>query len=393
MSARALRGRLRDRAGLTLVELLVALLIAALIVTAAMDFVRQQGDALRLGQNLMNVTQNYRFAMNTLGRELRTLGAGTEAGQPLLVFASADAIAFNADLVASVPTLTAVYVEPDAPTAATGILPRARRITMPGSSWTYPDTTYPNPAGLPGEAETIVFSFEADATTARTDDFVLMRRVNDQTPTVVARNLLRNGTRPFFEYLRIGADANGTSRLETVPAGSLPLRHTAALHGGEADVGPAAAIDAVRAVRISVTATNGRTGAREERRSAVRVVQMPNAGIIKLSSCGEVPQLGTSLGATIVTSNGQRAVRLSWGRATDESAGERDVLRYVLFKRPAAATEWGPPFLSLPAGAPSYAHVDEAVEVGQSYSYTLAAQDCTPALSAASSTVTVTVTP
>ena len=86
------------------------------------------------------------------------------------------------------------------------------------------------------------------------------------------------------------------------------------------------------------------------------------------------------------------AVRLSWTPATDETTGEMDVIRYVLYRREVPnGGAWGDPFLSIPAGAGSYTYDDASVTADSTYQYAHAAQDCTPSLSPLSTSVEVTV--
>ena len=371
----------RGREGMTYVELLVALLIASLVVMAAMSFFKVQGDALAIGTAKTNVVQNYRFALSTLSRDLRTAGSNVPAHQPFLVYAGEDVVAFNADYVSDdANELYSVYVDTTADAAAAHALRRADRFTLPRTTFAYPDTTYLYKGNNSG-AETIVFYFEPDATTPRNDDFVLYRQVNRQPPGVVARNLLRTPGRPFLEYLR-EVDTSAGKVVQAVPAASLPLRHSVKIHGAPADTGAAAAIDRVRGVRLTVTATNGLAGTREQRRTATRTVRMANAGMAVLQLCGEEPAFGSALTAFgVVLPDGSPAVELRWSAAADEAAGEEDVLRYLIWRRRTGESEWGDPYLSIPAGRPAYAYVDEAVTPGTSYDYGIAAQDCSPSLS------------
>ena len=94
----------------------------------------------------------------------------------------------------------------------------------------------------------------------------------------------------------------------------------------------------------------------------------------------------------VVTPDDTPVVQLDWLPATDESIGEKDVIRYVLYRRSVPNTGiWGDPFLSIPAGAASYTYEDATVQVGGTYQYAHAAQDCTPSLSPLSPAQQVTV--
>jgi hypothetical protein len=83
---------------------------------------------------------------------------------------------------------------------------------------------------------------------------------------------------------------------------------------------------------------------------------------------------------------------LRWNAAVDEAGGERDVTRYVIFRRLVTDLAWGDPYLSIPpAGAPTYLYNDGAVTSGATYVYGLAAQDCTPTNSSLASSAAVTI--
>src|SRR5579884_3790346 len=220
----------------------------------------------------------------------------------------------------------------------------------------------------------------------RRDDHLLLEQVNDQPAELVARNIVGSPTTVFFQYYRVTQRAGGVLSLDSIPAASLPLRHVVPIHLAPQDTGAAAVIDSIRAVRITLTVTNGLTGVEERRRTLTRMVNLPNVGIANKKTCGSPPILGTALGASaIVQADGTPAVQLTWNPAVDETAGEKDVVRYVLWRRVGSATDWGTPYLSIPAGSASYVYTDAAVTSGQTYQYLLAAQDCTPSLSTTSS--------
>jgi hypothetical protein len=140
-----------------------------------------------------------------------------------------------------------------------------------------------------------------------------------------------------------------------------------------------------------MTATNGATGTAERRRTLSRLIRMPNAGLAQQNTCGDEPLLGTGLTAALTVVNGAPAVSLTWAQATDEAGGERDVIRYVLWRKHPTDPDWGDPYLSIPAGNPTPFYQDQAVVSGEQYQYALAAQDCTPSLSTLATSGTVTV--
>lgn len=387
------RERTAER-GFSLVELLVALVVMSVVATAALGFFRAQSEGFRRGTERFTVTQNARYAVTALEKDLRTAGSHLTDGQPPLVYAGSLAVAFNADFATNdVNDVFAVYVEKEAPDSAVTSLDQAHAITIPGTGFSYPDTTYRDggPAGPLSAAETITFFFRPDSTTSRTDDWMLLRQVNDFPPELVARNLLRSSAGPFLEYVREFDPVSALPSIDTVPRGDLPLEHTASYHGSVQDTGSAAVIDSVRAVRIRVVATNGEQGADQRTQAMTRLVGLPNTGITPRKTCGDEPILGTSLTATPVNlSGGEPAVQLDWSAATDETGGEHDVVRYVLYRRGSGGSEWGDPLLSIPSGNASYTYTDTQVQGGATYEYALAAQDCTPSLSSLSASGSVT---
>jgi prepilin-type N-terminal cleavage/methylation domain-containing protein len=377
----------KRRPGFTLVEMLVALLVFAALIAVAMTLFTSQVRAFTSGTDRADVMLAGEFATSTLTRELRTAGTNTVARQPWLVYAGVDVIAFHADMVSRVADPFAVYVDPDAPSNITQTLPRADRYVLPRTAVTYPDSSYFAAAGVLSPAELVIFYFDPDTSTARTDDFVLFRRINNAAAEVLARNVVRTGTTPFFQYLRTVGD---TAQLTAVPAAQMPLRHTRPVHLSPADTGTFARIDSVRAVRVSFTVSNGRTGTEERRLDHGDLVWFRNGGLTRQRTCGSAPIFTSPITATPQIVDGAPVVRIEWGASLDEAAGEQDVIRYVLW-RTAPFQAAGDPFLSIPPGSASYAYVDTSVQPGESWVYSVAAQDCTPTMSSMVSSLTVVV--
>lgn len=366
------------RAGVSLVELMVALGLFSILVATTLGFYRQQGKAFTEGNTRMTVMQNLRYGVNMLEQNLRTAGVGVPTKQPVLVYADRAVIAFNADYATNIENdFFAVYYDPRLPDAAVSALGAARTITIPGSSFSYPDTDYFLGSGN-SPAETIIFYFEPDQGTARTDDYVLYRQVNDQAPETVARRLLKTD-RDFFVYYVLDSTATG-SPVSALPASDLPAAHTEPIHGSPDDYGTAALVDSVRAVRVSYAATNGLSGSNESIREISRLIRLPNAGLSTQRNCGNRPLLGSALMANGVAPTETVAghISLEWARATDEVTGEQDVLRYVLWRRVGDTGDFGDPLASVSPGLSSYLYRDFSAEPDVQYSYALAAQDCTP---------------
>lgn len=368
--------------GFSLVELIVVTLVFGIIITGALGFMTTQNRAFNRGADALMVLQNLRYAYQALEQDLHTIGNNTPEIQPPLVLAGENVIAFSGDYTSNLANdVSAVYIDVDAPNG-TVQAPRPS-VSLPNSSYSWPDTTYTGTGGTPSPAELIIFYFEPDTSTARTDDYVLMRQVNGGSPEVLSRDLLKQGSTPFFRYFRERVYTTSGSALDSVPNGALPLFHSVKLHGSADDTGMSARTDSIRAVRVSFRSTNGRTGEDERFADVSRVIDLPNSGVKIVESCGDEPLLGSNLSLGIISVGNVPAVRISWSQAIDESSGEGDVVRYVLYRREVPNNgQWGDPFLSIPSGSNTYQYVDRTVEPGKTYQYVHAAQDCTPAMSA-----------
>ena len=465
--------------GFTLVEMLIATAVFGVIVAAALGFMTVQNRAFHVGSERLLMVQNLRYASQSLEMDLRTLGSNVPDGQPGLILADEDVVAFSADHTSNVRDFSAVYFDRD---AADGMVQAPRTsVNLPNSSYTWPDTVYTALGGAPSAAELIIFFFQPDTSTTRTDDFVLMRQVNGSTPEVLARDLLNQGSTPFLRYFRKRI-YTGQSSLDSVPDSALPLFHSAKIHGSAGDTASSAKPDSVRAVRVSFRATNGRTGDDERFIDLSRVIDLPNAGIGIMGACGDQPILDGNLQVAVLGGGGpiQEAiveyeglialkdqlgwmsdpyavvlgdvvnlleaalvelnesppdtveaagkidaaedkllqayadglvnlgqhmahmglleaivigageeefdddapfrVHLQWAPSVDESSGEMDVVRYLIYRR-SVGGDWGNPIVSIPAGSESYVFDDVTVEPDSTYQYTHAAQDCTPTLS------------
>lgn len=377
------------RRGFTLAEVLVTITLVAVVFAVAIPFVHTQARGVARQGFRLDAQLNARFGASTIERELRAAGVGVLDDQPLLVQAHPLAVTFNADLV-SRDTLFdgAVNVDPDARPGATGGMTAAERRRLPLGAWLYPARTYLQ-QGNATRAETIAFWLSPDSTSPRADEHILWRRANAMPPEVVARGLVVRPGERVFRYFR--ANAAGT----LVEIDSLPIEHRAEQHGSAADTGRSALTDSVRVVRVQLVArsTDRRTG-RQTVDTVRASVRLMNAGLLRRKTCGDAPLAATPLFTTAVEQvDGVPRVRLAWLRTGEEAAGERDVERYVIYRRRLAEPDFGEPLASVAAGSAAYTYVDPAVARESTYVYALAAQDCTPQNSAPSVAAPVTILP
>jgi hypothetical protein len=377
-----------------MIETMLSMTLMLTLIGLSTQLFRKQSNAVSTQNGRLDAQSNSRYALSMLERELRMAGAGVVDAQPLLVQAGALAITFNGNLVSlDTGDVGAVYINPDADSAGVDVLRNTEKITLPGTTTLYPDSTYMQATGVTSNAETISYWLSHDSTSSRTNEYILFRRVNARPPRLVARGIIYGGASDtIFQYFK--GDTLGN--LTPISTAALPLIHTAAIHGSQSDAGIPALIDSIRQVKVQFTTVyhDARTNADTYRRLQL-TIHLMNAGLIHHTTCGNQPLSVAAPTATVFAANGgtipQTYVRLSWSPSVDDGGGERDVERYALYRRLSGATTFDQPFASVPGGSPSYTFQDTDIISGQTWIYGVAAQDCTPASSSVSVTTAVVI--
>ena len=143
--------RSANRAGFTLIEMMMAVLLTMLVFAITIPFFRVQTNALDGGAGRLDALQNARYAQSAIDREVRLAGGVT--GQPIIVQAAAFAITFNVDLVTNdLNDPDATYYNPNVDTLAVESWLPARAKTLPTSGITYPTQIYYAGPGFPSHA-------------------------------------------------------------------------------------------------------------------------------------------------------------------------------------------------------------------------------------------------
>lgn len=374
------------RAGFSLIEVMISLVILGILSAGVLSMLRSQNRAFTQGVRKTDALENQRYALATVERVVRTLGAGVAGRQPMMVYGGPDVVAFNADFVENdtastdttgiaLPMRWAVYFNPALSDAQSRAWEAGAATPIPNSAYTYPTITYRQADSSTSPAETIILYLQADGTTTRGDDFALWQRVNAEPAEVVARNILPHPTRPFFEYfMRRVPDT-----LFVAPTGWMPLiRRDLTGATTAADSANFTRPDSVKAVRINMRITNGQTGVNERTQDVSTMVELPNNGLPLPSVCGRRPLPVTALTAT-PDSAGTGRVTLEWPAAPDHFGGELDVRQYVVYQRDDTVTVWRDPLLTVRADTTtSYELVLGGLSAGAAYDFAVAAQDCTP---------------
>ncbi len=380
----------RSTAGFSLVELLVTLVVLSLIMGTTVMFFQNQNKAFIKGSEKMDLLQNARYTVSQMERLVRTLGAGVTGQQPMLVYGGDNVIAFNSDYLETDTTnyRWAVNFNPSMTASLGTAWALGDATVIPTTAYTYPPQTFVLGNGTPSPAETKIFWFDADSTTTRTDDYVLWERTNNGQAEYIARNILAYPSRPFVEYFMARRLSSGLDTLVVASGGLLPLKRLVLQSTFTAsDTANAVRPDSVRAVRVNIRITNGKTGSEERTRDFSQLLQVPNNGLPSPNVCGRSPFVPSVFTATQDTVPGSGVIILQWNRSVDHGGGEFDVRQYILYQRDDTATVWTDPLMMLRADTTTAYRLRLAgLVTGAAYDFGLAAQDCTPSQSTIAAT-------
>lgn len=368
------------RAGFSLIEVLVALLLLGIMVGPSISFFRRQVRGFNQGATDADVGATQRLALTTFERMTRALGAGQVGDQPMLVYGSDSTFAFNGDYWEYDSTTQyrfAIALNPNVDSSLTRAWPKALSGTIPGTTYTYPWDDFIDQPGEMARAETIIMWFERDTSTTDANDFVMKLRMNNGPSEIIARNIYRQGSTPFFQYLMRKSNVDS---LYIASGSQLPLiRKTLDSAATAADTAKFLLPDSAEAVRLNIRVSNGLTGTAQRLRDVSTVAFIPNNGIFINNICGRSPFPVTTFTATADTTPGSGQVTLAWNAAPDDNAGEQDLLQYVIFRRPDTASAFSSVLQSVKAKKQaSYTVVVGNNTPGQAWRFGIAAQDCTP---------------
>jgi type II secretory pathway pseudopilin PulG len=375
--------RTANRAGFTLIEMMMAVLLTMLVFAITIPFFRNQTRALDGGAGRLDAQQNARYAQSAIDREVRLAGGVT--GQPIIVQADKFALTFNVDLVTiDVNDPDATYYNPQADTLAVESWLPTRAKTLPTSAVVYPTQIYYSSPGFASHAETISYFLYLDATTGRNDLYTLFRRVNDRDSTVVAHNMwIPVDTNYFFQYSR--TQDNGT--IVSIPQASLPIYWNTA--GDWAD--------SIRVVQMRIA---GLYRDVQKQMDITRVVyhstHLLNAGLLKQNICGLPPQPASGVTAIQIDSTGSpwttgslAGIQVNWTASVEEASGEKDVASYVIERTVTGTANWDVVSNVVARGNATYSFIDYTFLTGQ-WTYGVVAVDCSPGYSGVAQAASVT---
>ena len=368
------------RRGYSLGELLLTLTITIGIFAAAVPFFTMQMRQLAQDVGRTDAQQTARYAQNTVDRELRNIGIGVQPmdasqgiprNQPKIVQAHAFSVTFNTDLIANdTADVEAVYYDPNVANSLTLAMNTGATTTLPFSSKTYPDYTYRKNDRSMSLAETVSYWASADSSApAGSSLYVLWRRVNDGPISLVATGIKIVSGQPLFKYSRVLS----SGRIDSIPTASLPVYWDQV----------ASIADSIRTVTLTVNGVFNGFNLQNKARSFMRTVNsqtaLANIGLAQRNSCGDIPLNPGSPAVARVTILGVDRIQVTWSASADETSGEKDVERYVVFRRLVGAT-WGEPIDQVGGSkSATYMWEDFDLQSGFTFEYGVSAQDCSPA--------------
>jgi prepilin-type N-terminal cleavage/methylation domain-containing protein len=374
------------RRGVTLIEMMIAIILFVTVFGLAVPFFRYQARSVSQSSGRLDALQNARYAQNAIDRELRIAGIGVVNNQPLIVQADKYALTFNADLTTSDSTdPSSIYYDPTVDSNATISMVTTSKVQLPLTAKWYPDTNY-FAQSIPSRAETISYWVALDSASGRSDQYILYRRVNVLPPRIVAKGIIIPTGQSFFTYFR--PDTTGV--LDSIRTTNLPLYHTAPIHGSAQDTGKLAWVDSIRVVRIKASGLYHDPDKGDIIRTVQSSTKLINAGMVRATMCGDVPLPATGATATPIPALSPTKVRITWNSSVDQDNGEKDVERYMVFKRLVSDSDWGEPIASIAASPPSYTLDDTNLNPG-TWIWTVVAQDCSPSNSPLNTTSSVTL--
>jgi hypothetical protein len=192
---------------------------------------------------------------------------------------------------------------------------------------------------------------------------------------------------PVFRYFK--GDTLGN--LLEIPQTILPIYHFAPIHNSKGDSATSALTDSIRVVRVRLTGVYVDRNGKKSNRPIETGIRIMNSGLLHFTTCGDPPIFTSAVNAVGTNNLPAAKVVVSWNSSVDQSAGEKDVEQYSIYRRKDTDPAFTEPLASIPSGAATYSFTDTQVASGDKWVYGVAARDCGGQSSAVNSSPTVTV--
>jgi prepilin-type N-terminal cleavage/methylation domain-containing protein len=391
--------------GFSLLEMMIALTVGALIILISYNVLTSQKKAGDAQNQLVSAQQNASVALETITKDLRLAGTNIDDfdKQPIFVDAAPYQVTFNADVSSGpfgVPSMSKTQEVP----LSSGVQ------YSPGD---YPGENIGTRERYNNGAETIRYTFDRDGDglvtsadryteTQNPADYALMREENGTRIDMIAYGLRGRENypdgqlpEPLFKYYG-DFNSNGTILLwgDTNNNGSLSQAEIAALTPVpqnklskiiEVAVGVEAESPNMEASYIGPHST---TASERNYRSIVMTSKIRprnvGTGSANLHACGNPPLSPSGLSGVDTPRDAGESIPLTFAKSGDETAGEKDIDNYTVYRREDGQIEWTCITSAVPTGAATYTIYDDSHTPGGGpvidtpYYYMVTAWDCRP---------------
>lgn len=388
--------------GFTLVELMIALVVAGLAAVATVSVFSAQNKAADRSAAQTDSQQNARAAVDQLTRELRMAGTNLDKfhKQKALLDAAPYQVVFSGDCNSGDGQ--------DAAMDATASVPLSTGAAyVPGA---FLDENLEELSRFNNGAETVRYTLDTngDGVVALADtstgtegvakDFQIMRQVNGGEGQPVAQGLRgpvarTDGTNPppVFQYwglfsgattLKLWGDTNADGKLASSEIATLTPVSTSELANIREIV--------VTVEAVANTNSESRESSQQSSTMLTTTVRPRNIGLnsSNLSACGNPPYAPSSLTAIDTPEDAGRSITITFPGSYDDTAGENDVREYSVYRRRVGQSSFGAPIYHIKAAnASSYSFINDETNSkkpedapldGVEYEYYVTSWDCEP---------------
>jgi prepilin-type N-terminal cleavage/methylation domain-containing protein len=394
----------RER-GFSLMEMVIALFIGALLILISYNVLISQKKAGDAQNQLVNAQQNASIALESLEKDLRLAGLNVDDfnNQPIFIDAAPYQVVFNADISSGPFGVPSMSVHQAVPLSD-------GTVYLPGS---FPGENIGSLERYNNGAETIRYTFDRDANgivntsdryseTHNPADYALMREENGTRVDMIAYGLRGRENypdgqipAPLFKYwgdygsngvIRLWGDSNNDGHLsqaEIAAMTAVPQNLLSKIV--EVEVCIEAESPNMEASYVGPHST---TGTERKYRSVVMTSKVRprnvGTGSANLHACGNPPATPTGLSAIDKPRDAGEAIILSFVQSADELTGEKDIESYTVYRRGEGQVEWTCINSITPTGTGSYTYYDDTHTpaggpvAGTSYYYMATAWDCRP---------------
>lgn len=391
--------------GFSLLEMMIALFVGALLILISYNVLVSQKKAGDAQNQIVSAQQNASIALESLEKELRLAGTNIDDfdHQPVFIDAAPYQVIFDADVS------TGIYGVP-AMSRHQAVMLHDGTSYFPGD---YPGENLGTMERYNNGAETIRYTLDRDGNgvvntsdryseTQNPADYGLYREENGSRVDMIAYGLRGRENypdgqlpQPLFKYwgdyagtgaVTLWGDGNGDgqfSQAEIAAITAVPQNRLSKIVEVELNIEAESPN-----MEASYVGPHSTTAVERKYRSIVMTskVRPRNVGTTgaNLHACGDPPAAPTSLTGADTPRDAGESIKLMFAKSTDESAGEKDIEQYTVYRHEEGQVEWTCINAISPTGVATYTFYDDTHTpaggpvTGTAYYYMATAWDCRP---------------